>query len=93
MFAFKLASYLLIAASKPNLNIHNSFIHKHGAYVCVASQAYGSSVRGQSKRLPGELEKVQIMAARSVTGSCTYETGSMTGILDKPKWTCLHRKQ
>ena len=45
---------------------------------------YGSSVWvPQSILLQDELEKVQNKAARFVTGNYTYETGSMTGILEQ----------
>ena len=48
---------------------------------------YGSSVWDpQSILLQDELEKVQKRAARFVTGSYVYETGSMTGILKQLKW-------
>ena len=44
---------------------------------------YGSSVLDpQSILLQDELEKVQKRAARFVTGNYTYETRSMTGILE-----------
>ena len=47
---------------------------------------YGSSVWDpQSILLQDELEKVQKRAARFVTGNYTYETGSMTGILEQLK--------
>ena len=36
--------------------------------------------------LHNELERVQKRAAEFVTGSYTYEIGSMTGILEKLKW-------
>ena len=45
---------------------------------------YGSSVWDpQSVLLQDELEKVQKRAAIFVTGNYTYETGSMTGILEQ----------
>ena len=37
----------------------------------------------------GELEEVQKRAARFVIGNHTYETGSMTGILEQLKWESL----
>ena len=46
---------------------------------------YGSSVWDPQRiLLQDELEKVQKRAARFVTGKYTYETGSMTGILEQP---------
>ena len=41
--------------------------------------------------LQEELEKVQKMAARFVTGNYIYETGSMTGILEQLKWESLKK--
>ena len=47
---------------------------------------YGGSVWDpQSILLQDELEKVQKRAARFVTGNYTYETGSLTGILEQLK--------
>ena len=40
-----------------------------------------------------ELESVQKRAARFVTGNYKYETGSMTGILEKLKWESLKKKR
>ena len=55
---------------------------------------YGSSVWDpQSILLQDELEKVQKRAARFVTGNYTYETGSMTGILEKLKWESLKKRR
>ena len=39
--------------------------------------------------LQDELEKVQKRAAKFMTGNYTYETGSMTGILEQLKWEFL----
>ena len=39
--------------------------------------------------LQEELESVQKHTARFVTGNCSYETGSMTGILGQLKWESL----
>ena len=45
---------------------------------------YGSSVWDpQSIPFQDELEKVQKRATRFVRGNYTYETGSMTGILEQ----------
>ena len=53
---------------------------------------YGSSVWDPSDiLLREELEKVQKRAARFVTGNYIYETGSMTGILEKLKWESLKK--
>ena len=55
---------------------------------------YGSSVWDpQSILLQDEFEKVQKMAARFVTGNYTYETVSMTGILEQLKWESLKKKR
>ena len=43
--------------------------------------------------LQDELEKVQNRAARFVTGTYNYETGSMTGILEHLKWEFLKRRR
>ena len=50
----------------------------------ASSPAVSSSVWDpQGILLPDEFEKVQKRAARFVTGNYTYETGSMTGILEQ----------
>ena len=55
---------------------------------------YGSSVWDpQSILLQNELAKVQKRAARFVTGSYTYETGSMIGILEQLKWESLKKRR
>ena len=55
---------------------------------------YGSSVWDPSSIfLQEELEKVQKMAARFVTGNYIYETGSMTGILEQLKWESLKNRR
>ena len=55
---------------------------------------YGSSVWDpQSIFLQDELEKVQKRAIRFATVSCTYESGSMTGILEQPKWESLKKRR
>ena len=54
---------------------------------------YGSYVWDpQGVVLQEELESVQMRAARVVTGSYNFETGSMTGILGKLKWESLKKK-
>ena len=40
-----------------------------------------------------ELENVQKRAARFVTGNYSYETGSMTGILEELKWETLQKRR
>ena len=53
---------------------------------------YGSSVWDPSRiLLQEELAKVQKRAARFVTGNYSYETGSMTGILEQLKWVSLKK--
>ena len=55
---------------------------------------HGSSVWDPSSiLLQEELEKVQKMAARFVTGNYIYEIGSMTGILEQLKWDSLKKKE
>ena len=55
---------------------------------------YGSSVWDpHSLLLQDELEKVQKRAARFVTGNYNFETGSMTGILEKLKWESLKKRR
>ena len=55
---------------------------------------YGSSVWDpQSILLQDHLEKVQKRAARFVTGNYTYETWSMTGILEQLKWESLKKRR
>ena len=55
---------------------------------------YGSSVWDPSSILfQEELEKVQKMAARFVTGNYIYETGSMTGILEQLKRESLKKRR
>ena len=53
---------------------------------------YGSSVWDLQSILL-QLEKVQQRAARFVTGNYTYETGSMTGILEQLKWESLKKRR
>ena len=48
---------------------------------------YGSMVLQQ------EIEKVQNRAARFVTSNYCFETGSMTGILEKLKWESLKKRR
>ena len=43
--------------------------------------------------LQEELESVQKLAARFVTGNYNYETGSMTGILGHLKWESLKKRR
>ena len=43
--------------------------------------------------LQNELEKVQNRAARFVTGNYNFETGSMTGILERLKWESLKKRR
>ena len=40
-----------------------------------------------------KMEKVQIHAARFVTGNYSFETGSMTSILDQLGWESLHKRR
>ena len=54
---------------------------------------YGSSVWDpQSSLLQDKLDKEQKRAARFATGNYTYETGSMTGILEQPKRESLKKR-
>ena len=43
--------------------------------------------------LNDELENVQKRAARFVTRNYSYETGSMTGILEELKWETLQKRR
>ena len=43
--------------------------------------------------LNDELENVQKRAARFVTRNYSYETGSMTGILEELKWKTLQKRR
>ena len=43
--------------------------------------------------LQEELESMQKRAARFVTGNYSYETGSMTGILEQLKWESLKKRR
>ena len=55
---------------------------------------YGSSVwDSHPDKIQEELEKVQNCAARFVTRTYVYETGSMTGILGQLKWECLKKRR
>ena len=47
----------------------------------------------QSILLQDALEKVQKRAGRFVAGNYTYETGSMTGILEQLKWESLKKRR
>ena len=69
---------------------------KESAYkglVCPVLE-YGSSVLDpQSILLQDELEKVKKRAATFVTGNYTYESGSMTGVLEQLKWESLKKRR
>ena len=55
---------------------------------------YGSSVWDpNTDKLQEELEKVQNRAARFVTRTYVYETGSMIGILGQLKWEPLKKRR
>ena len=55
---------------------------------------YGSTVWDpHCKGLNDELENVQKRAARFVTRNYSYETGSMTGILEELKWETLQKRR
>ena len=55
---------------------------------------YGSTVWDpHCNGLNDELEKVQKRAARFVTRNYSYETGSMTGILEELKWETLQKRR
>ena len=47
----------------------------------------------QGVGLQQEIEKVQNKTARFVTSSCCFETGSMTGILEKNKMGISQEKE
>ena len=54
---------------------------------------YGSTVWDpHCNGLNDELENVQKRAARFVTRNYSYETGSMTGILEELKWETLQKR-
>ena len=55
---------------------------------------YGSTVWDpHCNRLNDELENVQKRAVRFVTKKYSYETGSMTGILEELKWETLQKRR
>ena len=55
---------------------------------------YGSTVWDpHCNGLNDELENVQKRAARCVTRNYSYETGSMTGILEELKWETLQKRR
>ena len=55
---------------------------------------YGSCVWDpQCVVLQQEIEKVQNRAARFVTSNYSFETGSMTGILENLKWASLKKRR
>ena len=55
---------------------------------------YGSTVWDpRCNGLNDEFENVQKRAARFVTRNYTYETGSMTGILEELKWETLQKRR
>ena len=55
---------------------------------------YGSCVWDlQGVYLQQEIEKVQNRAARFVTSNYSFETGSMTGILENLKWESLKKRR
>ena len=64
---------------------------KEAAYICrglvLPILEYGSCVWDpQGIVLQQEMEKVQNRTARFVTSNYSFETGSMTGILENLKW-------
>ena len=55
---------------------------------------YGSTVWDpHCNGLNDELENVQKRAARLVTSNCSYEIGSMTGIIEELKWETLKKRR
>ena len=54
---------------------------------------YGSLVWDPQSLLLQDEQKVQKGADRFVTGNYTYETGSMTGILEQLKWESLKKRR
>ena len=57
------------------------------------SQIMKWSKRCHCNGLNDELENVQKRAARFVTRNYSYETGSMTGILEELKWETLQKRR
>ena len=69
---------------------------KEAAYKGLVRPAleYGSSVWDpHTHGLQEELGKIQNRAARFVTGSYVFETGSKTGILGQLKWESLKKRR
>ena len=54
---------------------------------------YGSCVWDPQGVVLRQIEKVQNMAARFVTSNYSFETGSMTGILENLKWESLKKRR
>ena len=69
---------------------------KEAAYKCMVRPIleYGSTVWDpHCNGLNGELENVQKRAAMFATRNYSYETGSMTGILEELKWETLQKRR
>ena len=69
---------------------------KEAAYKGLVHKAleYGSCVCDpQGVVLQEDIVKVQDRAAKFVTGNYCFETGSMTGILEKLRWESLKKRR
>ena len=69
---------------------------KEAAYISMVRPIleYGGTVWDpHCNGLIDELENVQKRAARFVTRNYSYETGSMTGILEELKWETLQKRR
>ena len=62
---------------------------KEAAYKSMVRTVWDPHCNG----LNDELENVQKRAARFVTRNYSYETGSMTGILEELKWETLQKRR
>lgn len=63
----------------------------YGGFVRPVPEYASPAWDHRGKNLQNELGKVQIRAARFVTGNNNYQNGRMTNIMKRSKWETLSR--